>query len=53
MPSEQQETTHPLEILNTPLEPGRQSESLHNLFEAQVRKTPDAVSVVFEGQHLT
>ena len=26
---------------------------IHELFEAQVERTPDAVAVIFEGQHLT
>ncbi|MBE8964962.1 amino acid adenylation domain-containing protein [Nostocales cyanobacterium LEGE 12452] len=30
-----------------------QQQCIHELFEAQVEKTPDAVAVVFEGQQLT
>ncbi|MEM9220039.1 MAG: amino acid adenylation domain-containing protein [Cyanobacteria bacterium P01_F01_bin.150] len=30
-----------------------QSQCIHQLFEAQVEKTPDAVAVVFEGQSIT
>jgi amino acid adenylation domain-containing protein/non-ribosomal peptide synthase protein (TIGR01720 family) len=30
-----------------------QDKCMHQLFEEQVEKTPDAVAVVFEGQHLT
>jgi amino acid adenylation domain-containing protein/non-ribosomal peptide synthase protein (TIGR01720 family) len=30
-----------------------QDKCIHQLFEEQVEKTPDAVAVVFEGQHLT
>ncbi|OUL18944.1 hypothetical protein BV372_33785 [Nostoc sp. T09] len=41
-----------LEWNNTEINFGNQL-CLHQLFEAQVEKTPDAVAVVFENQHLT
>jgi len=53
MTPEQEETTILLRTFKKPLEPARQPECLHNLFEAQVRDTPDAVAVIFEVQHLT
>jgi non-ribosomal peptide synthetase component F len=30
-----------------------QGQCIHQLFEAQVERTPDAVAVIFEGEHLT
>ena len=53
MTPEQEETTILFRTFNKPIEQEKQSECLHNLFETQVRDTPDAVAVVFEGQHLT
>ena len=40
-----EQKTHPLRYL--------ENQSIHQLFEAQVERTPEAVAVIFEGQQLT
>jgi tyrocidine synthetase-3 len=48
-----EEKTHLLDVFNRTQAGYPAGETLVSLFEAQVRKTPDAVAVVFEDQQLT
>ncbi|MGH9947839.1 MAG: non-ribosomal peptide synthetase [Pyrinomonadaceae bacterium] len=48
-PEERQVSTE----IQSSIAPTQQTECLHQLFEAQVQRHPDAVALVFEGQSLT
>ncbi|HYR11862.1 MAG TPA: amino acid adenylation domain-containing protein, partial [Longimicrobium sp.] len=47
------ERTQVLEAWNDTAAPEPEAACVHHLVEAQVRRTPDAVAVVYEGQRLT
>src|SRR5579862_1019588 len=42
-----------IELFNATEMPYPQDKLVHELFEEQVQRTPDAVAVVYEGQHIT